>query len=186
MGYSLMQFYKDCRLSLTVDPGERGQEAVRGYLEELLNNREAVLDALGPTPEAGRRLLHHDDETDMYVFAHVYAKEGGNKAHDHGPCWIIYGNLTGHTDMVDWRRTDDGSVAGRASLERLQQYRIGAGQAVLFRTGAIHETRHPARDSVLIRVISGDMDQVWRHNFDPERGIVRDRPPRPEPAGAAA
>ena len=180
MAYSLEQFYKDCRLSLTIDPDGRGQEAVRGYLEELLTHREAVFEALGPKPEPGRCLLHHDDETDMYVYAHVYAKEGGNKAHDHGPCWIIYGNLTGHTDMVEWRRTDDGSAAGQASLEKLKEYRVRAGEAVLFKTGSIHETRHPSGDSILIRVISGDMDRVWRHNFDPERGIVRDRPPRPE------
>ena len=31
---------------------------------------------------------------------------------------------------------------------------------------------------MLIRVISGDMDAVWRKSFDPEKKTVKARPPR--------
>ena len=116
----------------------------------------------------------------MHVFVHVYDSAGVSKPHDHGPCWIVYGNLTGHTDMIDYRRRDDGSRPGHADLEATRSYRVGAGEAELFGVGAIHETAHPEGPSILIRVISGDMDSVWRHTFNPAKQTVTDRPPRPE------
>jgi hypothetical protein len=186
MAYSLQQFYADCRSTLKADSGVGGQEGVRACLERLLKDPGDVLAALGASPKPGRHALYRDPETDMHVFAHVYGKEGGTKAHDHGSCWIIYGNISGHTDMVEWRRTDDGQIKGNAQLEKLGEYRVGAGEAVLFREGAIHETKHPAGASILIRVISGDMDQVWRHSFDPATGAIKDRPPRQAAASVAA
>ena len=180
MAYTLATFYDDCRASLTADPGEKGQEAVRAHLERLLKAPADLHARLGPAPSPGRHPLHVDPATGMHVFCHVYAKAGISKAHDHGPCWIIYGNVTGHTDMVEWKRDDDGREAGVARLTETRRYRVGAGQAVLFKTGAIHETSHPDGASMLVRVISGDMDKVWRHTFDPASGRVKDRPPRPE------
>lgn len=182
MAYSLHQFYADCRSSLKADSGEAGQERVRACLERLLKDPGDVLARLGASPKAGRHALYRDPETDMHVFAHVYAKEGGTKAHDHGSCWIIYGNISGYTDMIEWCRTDDGRLDGKAELQKIKQYRIGSGEAALFRQGAIHETKHPAGASILIRVISGDMDRVWRHSFDPATGAVKKRPPRAEAA----
>jgi hypothetical protein len=135
---------------------------------------------LGIDPEPGRRLLHRDAATGMHAFVHVYDSAGVSKPHDHGPCWIVYGNLTGHTDMIDWKRRDDGAKPGYADLAKSREYRVGPGEAELFQLGAIHETAHPAEPSILIRVISGDMDRVWRHIFDPARKTVTDRPPRPE------
>lgn len=180
----LETFYADCRASLQADDGPQGQERVRRHLIKLMRRPELIYglasSALGPKPAVGRHALYRDPVTDMHVFVHVYNSAGVSKAHDHGPCWIVYGNLTGHTDMTDWVRRDDGSKAGYADLEKTRDYRVGAGEAELFQVGAIHETSHPDGDSILIRVISGDMDSVWRHTFDPASKTVKDRPPRPE------
>ncbi|HEY4136655.1 MAG TPA: hypothetical protein VGO34_15740 [Alphaproteobacteria bacterium] len=178
--YSLEDFVDDCRASLLADAGPEGQQAVRRHLLELLSHPRVIHDALGPDPEPGRRLLHRDPATGMHVFVHVYDAAGVSKAHDHGPCWIVYGNLTGHTGMTDWRRQDDGSREGYADLAKLREYRVGAGEAELFQLGAIHDTSHPDGPSILVRVVSGDMDSVWRHVFDPARKTVTNRPPRPE------
>ena len=178
MRYSLDQFSEECRASLQADAGERGQEQVRRHLEKLLAEPEALGAALRRQPEAGRHLLYRDAETRMHVFAHVYAKAGASSAHDHGPCWIIYGNATGYTDITDWKRLDNGERDGHAELEKLRQYRVHAGEAVLFRKGAIHSTFHPEGDSMLVRVISDDMDAMWRMSFDPEKKTVTARPPR--------
>lgn len=184
MNYTVDDFTADCRRSLTADAGEAGQEAVREHLVKLLANPDALLERLGQAPAVGRHAIHHDPVTDMYVFAHVSDHEGRSHAHDHGPCWIIYGNVTGRTDMIEWRRTDDGSRPGHAKLEKEKEYSVRSGQAALFRKGAIHSTYHPEGDSILVRVISGDMDRVWRHTFDPQKETVKDRPPREKAAAA--
>ena len=36
--------------------------------------------------------------------------------HDHGPCWVVYGNYQNPTRMRRWRRLDDGSRPGYAEL----------------------------------------------------------------------
>jgi hypothetical protein len=179
--YTLESFYDDCRKALRADP-EAGQEKVRQALEQVLADPRDLHKKLEAAPKADRVLLYRDPETDMHVFAHFHLTPGGSKAHDHGPCWIIYGNLTGVTDMTEFRRLDDGSQAGKAKLEESRRYRVGAGEAVLFKKGAIHETAHPPGRNILVRVISGDMDKVWRHTFDPATGTVKDRPPRPQSA----
>lgn len=178
--YSLETFFDDCRASLLADSGPDGQAAVRRHLVELMRHPKLIDKFLGPDPAPGRRLLHKEPATGMHAFVHVYDSAGVSKPHDHGPCWIVYGNLTGHTDMIDYARRDDGSVAGFADLQATRDYRVGSGEAELFPVGAIHETAHPAGPSILIRVISGDMDSVWRHTFNPAKKTVTDRPPRPE------
>jgi len=178
--YSLETFFDDCRASLLADAGPDGQAAVRRHLLQLLRHPKLIHEFLGPDPAPGRRRLHHEPATGLHVFVHVYDSAGVSKPHDHGPCWIVYGNLTGHTDMVDYRRRDDGSQPGFADLETTRRYRVGAGEAELFGVGAIHETAHPEGPSILIRAVSDDMDSVWRHTFNPEKQTVTDRPPRPE------
>lgn len=177
MPYTLDQFVLDCRHSLQANAGAAGQEEVRAHLTTLLSNPQDLLLRLGDA-KSGRHRIHHDPITDMYVFAHLFTKEGRSNAHDHGPCWIIYGNVSGHTDMIEWRRTDDGSRTGHAELEKTREYRVSAGEAALFKKGAIHSTYHPAGESLLVRVISGDMDSVWRKTFNPEKQTVTDRPPK--------
>ncbi len=178
--YSLQTFFDDCRATLLADDGKDGQAAVRRHLVALLRHPKLIHEFLGPDPAPGRRTLHHEPATGMHVFVHVYDSAGVSKPHDHGPCWIVYGNLIGHTDMVDYERRDDGLVPGFADLEETRRYRVNAGEAELFGVGAIHETAHPAEPSILIRVVSDDMDSVWRHTFDPAKKKVMDRAPRPE------
>ena len=71
-----------------------------------------------------------------------------------------------------------GECRASLQLEKLRQYRFHAAEAVLFKSGPIHSTFHPEGNSMLIRVISGDMDAVWRKSFDPEKKTVKARPPR--------
>ena len=45
----------------------------------------------------------------MHVLVHGREKGGKSVPHDHGPCWVIYGNYKNPTRMRRWRRLDDGS-----------------------------------------------------------------------------
>ena len=46
--------------------------------------------------------------------------------------------------MSEWKRTDDGSVPGKATLEKAKTYRMERGQSGIFQNRAIHSIAYPA------------------------------------------
>jgi len=50
--------------------------------------------------------------------------------HDHGDSWAIYGQAVKHTEMTESKRTDDGSVPGKATIEKAKTYRMERGQEI--------------------------------------------------------
>jgi hypothetical protein len=89
--YSLEDFVADTRRSLKSKPGPEGVEEVRQHLEQLLRNPNLLHEHLGASPSFGTHCIHHDPETDVYVLVHGREKAGGASPHDHGPCWVVYG-----------------------------------------------------------------------------------------------
>lgn len=55
--------------------------------------------------------------------------------------WAIYGQAVKYTEMTEWKRTDDGSVPGKATIEKAKTYRMERGQTGIFRTAP--STRSP-------------------------------------------
>jgi hypothetical protein len=98
-------------------------------------------------PYRDRTTIGHDPETDVHVLVH--GREKGNKSsvHDHGPCWVIYGNYQNPTRMRRWRRLDDGSNPGHAELELQREFLNEPGRASVFAVGDIHsvETKETLR-----------------------------------------
>ena len=47
-----------------------------------------------------------------------------NTPHDHGPCWVVYGAFSGLTEITKYKRTDDGSQPGKATLEKDELHRL--------------------------------------------------------------
>ena len=119
----------------------------------------------------GHTIIGHDTETDIYVIVHGGRKGGSSPPHDHGPCSVIYGNLTGHTVMRRWNRLDDGDSEGQARLEVAKEYTVGAGEATAFARGDIHSIDYPD-DAFFVRVTVGDVEKQKTRRFDLERGIV--------------
>jgi len=158
------------------DSGPAGRERVRLHLEKLLARPGFIEERLGPNPPAGRHIIHHDPETDMYVLAHIYETGGESSPHDHGPHWVIYGNATGYTDMTEWRRLDDGKREGYAELESQKPYRVESGMAVVFDVGKIHSIRYP-NGTRFVRVTGGDVESGKNLRFDvkSKKVMVQDR-----------
>jgi len=180
--YTLEQFVADNRRSLQEKGIPAGVEEVRQHLEQLLCNPTLLKDHLGDPPPFGRHCLHHDPETDIYVLVHGREKAGGASPHDHGPCWVVYGQYTHHTDMKMWGRLDDGSQEGYADLKVGREVTLEPGHAVALLRGHVHSIAYPDR-TFFLRITGGDVEAQKTLRFDPaqKKVVVEDRALRPRP-----
>jgi hypothetical protein len=143
-------------------------------LKPLLRDPEFAAMAF-PDSATRKRVLFHDSVTDVYVLAHIHEAGKRGRPHSHGASWAVYGNLTGFTDMTEWRRVNSEDEP-HAVLEPVSQYRLGPGQSRAYPPHLIHSTAHPEAAHV-IRVTGTDLDRIPRYGFDP----VHDKLAQPAP-----
>src|SRR6202795_3314386 len=121
--YSLDQFLADTRATIQTKGIPAGLAEIRDHLEKLLHNPELLKKHLGdPVPYVERTTIGHDPETDVHVLVHGRPKAAKSSVHDHGPCWVIYGNYKNPTRMRRWRRLDDASKPGYAEVELQKEF----------------------------------------------------------------
>lgn len=170
MSYSLDQFCNDCHDFLSNGATDESREQIRAKLEQLLVNQDFIKATFSEGMEPGKRVLYHDDASGAYVLAHVQKVGKGGNPHSHGSSWAIYGNITGFTEMTEWRRVN-GEDEDHAELEVDSTYRIGPGQAKAYGPGLIHSTAHP-EGAWVIRITGCDLDDEPRFRFNPERDKI--------------
>ena len=124
----------------------------------------------------GLKALYEDKDLGFQVLAHVNDKARKSPPHDHGASWAIYGQATGHTDMIEWERTDSGGT--HAELKEVKRYRLKPGTAGIYQNGAIHSIDYPDR-ARFIRVTGTNLDKINRVRFD-----LNDRRSAPDDAAA--
>lgn len=170
--YNVEQFLADTRETIISKGIPNGLEEIRRHLERLLQHPTLLQDYLGdPPPFPPRQAIAHDPETDVHVLVHGRDKAGKSVPHDHGPCWVIYGNYTNYTLMRRWKRQDAGGSEGHAELALQKEFRLDAGQAAAFAIGDIHSIEYPDR-TYFIRVTGGDVEQQKTLRFDPDKQTV--------------
>jgi hypothetical protein len=168
MDYTLDAFCADCRAILTSGrPLPQALDDVAAKLSRLLVNPDFVAATFDDAMPPGRRVLHHDAVTDVYVLAHVQEGAKRGKPHSHGASWAIYGNARAATDMTIWRRVNPESEDD-AVLEPVDRHRLGPGDTHAYGPGVIHSTAHPEKAWV-IRVTGTDLDQIPRYRFRDQR-----------------
>ena len=177
MAYDLNQFIADCRSSLTRDPGPNGREEVRVNLERLLKNKDFVEEYCGDKVERGLNVLYEDPELKFQVLAHINEKARVSPPHDHGDSWAIYGQATLWTDMIEWKREDDGHDPKHAKLTPEKKYRLNPGQAGIYQNGAIHSIDYPDK-SRFVRVTGTNLDMINRISIDLNTGVVKQMTPQ--------
>ena len=86
------------------------------------------------------RELYRDPELGFIQMGHIHKQGHGNKPHDHGPCWVVYGSYKGVTEITKYKRTDDRSQEGVAKLEpeRLDRLTPGQQRQLILRNQALH------------------------------------------------
>lgn len=172
MPYTLEQFFANTRATIKAKGVPSGLAEVRDHLEKLLRNPDLLTKHLGdPPPYAERTRIGHDPETDIHVLVHGREKAGKSSVHDHGPCWVIYGNYKNPTRMRRWRRLDDGSTPGHAEVVLQKDFMNEAGHAAVFAVGDIHSIEY-GDDTFFIRVTGGDVETKETLKFDVEKRTV--------------
>ena len=170
--YTLDQFLADTRATIKAKGIPAGLAEIRDHLEKLLHHPGLLKTHLGdPPPYIERTTIGHDPETDVHVLVHGRQKAGKSSVHDHGPCWVIYGNYRNPTRMRRWRRLDDENKPGYAELEAQREFVNEPGHAVAFAVGDIHSIEY-GDDTFFIRVTGGDVETKKTLRFDPVKKTV--------------
>jgi hypothetical protein len=164
MAYTLERFCADHRALLTSgQPLDKALPQIAEKLAVLLKNPEFVSETFTDDTPVGRRTLHHDPETDVYVLAHVYEGPKKGTPHSHGASWAVYGTAREVTIMTEWQRANPESEPS-AVLEQVAHYDLGPGETRAYGPGAIHSTEHP-RKAWVVRVTGTDLDAIPRYRF---------------------
>ena len=169
MTYRLADFCADLTTIIKAQ-GVDGLPTLVEKLRDLLGNPDFVAETFTEDTPAGKQVLFHDLETDVYVQAHVQSAGKRSKPHSHGASWAIYGNARGYTLMNEWaRRNSEGE--DHAVLESHAQYSLGPGQARAYGPNVIHSTEHPEKAWV-IRVLGTDLSTIPRYRFNSETDTI--------------
>ena len=106
------------------------------------------------------------------MLAHINDKARVSPPHDHGASWAIYGQAKLWTDMIEWKREDDGKDPKRAKLTPEKKYRLDPGHAGIYQDGKIHSIDYPDK-SRFVRVTGCNLDRIDRISIDLKSGEVR-------------
>ena len=180
--YNVEQFLAATRATIQARGIPSGLEEIRRHVEHLLANPTLLQDYIGnPVPFRDRTTIGYDPETDVHVLVHGREKGGQSAPHDHGPCWVVYGQYKQYTDMTRWKRLDSGGTVGHAELTVQKQFRLNAGEAAAFAKGDIHSIAY-GDDTFFIRVTGGDVEKQKTLHFNLEKQTVEveDRAQRPQ------
>jgi hypothetical protein len=162
--YGLDDFCGDVRTVIKRD-GQAGLAAVAERLQRLLANPAFVAATFDDSMAPGKRVIHHDSETDVYVLAHVNApSQKPGLPHSHGTSWAVYGNAKGATEMKLWQRVNPESEA-HAELTVINEHVLEQGQARPYASGVVHSTNQPGKTWV-VRVTGTDLDHLPRYRFN--------------------
>jgi predicted metal-dependent enzyme (double-stranded beta helix superfamily) len=122
----------------------------------------------------GQYALYRADDGSLCLFSLVIPPGAETPVHDH-LAWGIVGIYRGRQDETVYRRLDDGSDASHATLEVSKRRQLGPGEfyALLPPADDIHYVKTISdTPSISIHLLANDTACVWRHRFDPEKGLV--------------
>jgi hypothetical protein len=165
MGYTLDRFAADCRAALSKDPGPAGRELVRQYTEKACSDPDFVARYLGPDADAERKLLYRDPDLQFCIFSHVYKGAKNSAPHDHGPSWAVYSQVSGVTEMTDWRLVEKPAGGRPGKVEKVRTYNLTPGKAHLYNEGDLHSPRRES-ETRLIRIEGVELATVKRDKFE--------------------
>lgn len=177
----------DIRRILDETPtGEATLAALVDRLTPLARDASWIGDDLYETDAAqgfGISVLHEEAEDGFLLETVCWEPGRGVAPHDHQTWGVVMG-LSGEEINVDWRRIDDGSRPGKASLEQAGETRVTGGVVKTFRPDDIHSIRNDSdRPSLSLHLYGRSLAKTDRSEFNPLAGTVVPCPKRVRRAG---
>ena len=140
----LSEFLSECRAILAADSRRNGLEEIRRGLERLIGKREFVAEYFGDDVAPANRLIHEDKTRGFRFLTHILPAAYASPPHDHGKHWVIYAQVSEHSDVTEWTRAQDAGAAGHEPFRVAKRYRLVPGDVRIFQEGAIHSIDCPA------------------------------------------
>jgi hypothetical protein len=165
VSYTLAQFSADCRAALQRNSGPAGRELVRQYTEQACSDSDFIAKYLGRDADAERRILYEDPDLHFCILAHVYKGAKNSAPHDHGSSWAVYSQVSGVTEMTDWRLIEKPANGRPGKVEKGQTYNLTPGKAHLYNEGDVHSPRRES-ETRLIRIEGADLTKLKRDKFE--------------------
>lgn len=148
-------------------------EKVRSRLGDLIKDETLQQASINWPGKRGEELvLYHDLDHGFFVGGLVRPREHQARAHDHAHTWTAYGVLYGREKTTLYKRTDDGSVTGKATLELLAEYEAPQGHVDLVPPWQIHAESNFGDRSVAITVRTEKPGGYAQNMFFPELGTT--------------
>jgi predicted metal-dependent enzyme (double-stranded beta helix superfamily) len=180
--YSLEEFVHDMSGLVDEQPDqERLFDKGSSYLERLINDPEAIPEeyrlpagSRGRSANHGTYLLHHGTNG-LLVTSVVWGPGDHVGPHDHRT-WGLIGVMDNSITETRFRRQDDRSREGFASLERGRANQVMPGDVSLLipEVDEIHQMDNFGdRPTAEIHVYGNDLRGLERSSFDLEAGTVK-------------
>lgn len=159
------RFAAECHDILKKNPGEKGQEQVRQRLEKVLVDESVIKDYFGPDVDSARNVLYEDPELGFCIIAHVYKEASVRNPHDHADSWAIYGQVSGTTEMTEFRLVEKPAEGKPGKAEAEKTYDLKPGMAIAYEPGKLHA---PVRygPTQLVRIEGINLEHVKRDRYE--------------------
>ena len=146
---------------------------VKAFLENLLRSTPAGEPWMAQVIAEGMRSkeLYRDPDCGFIQMGHNQPLGHANAPHDHGPCWVLYGIYRGKMEITTYRRADDGTIPGTATIERKEVHTLTPGIVYPYFPGDIHSTS-AKEPSVVFRFLSHDLNKAPRYRYNMEKNTV--------------
>lgn len=139
---------------------------VKALLEQLLRSTSPFESWIAGLIREGlpAKELYRDPMHGFIQRGHILQKGHRTLPHDHGRCWVLHGVYHGVTEVMIYRRTDDGKIPSRANLEMKETRHLTPGAALLYPPEDIHSIYIP-EPSVILSFFSCDSKKVERSHY---------------------
>ena len=146
-------------------------EGVRGILKTLCADEQMREKSKDWPAKRGVELqLHHDPDYEFFVGGLIRQPNHRANVHDHAHTWTVYGVLEGNERTHVYKRMDDDSVPGKATLELLAQSEAPTGHVDIVPPWVPHSEWGMGERSVAITVRSERPGSYAQTRFDMEAG----------------
>jgi len=122
--------------------GQAALEKIKGLLVGLANRGEALFprgDFAMPDAQGRNHILALEDGDGMGLYLTIGLPGKEAAPHDHG-IWCVNAAISGREVHRYYRRTDDGSREGYATVEEIGEVTVAPGQGMAMSDHAIHAT----------------------------------------------